>query len=94
MSPARTPRHPDNESYLVYMEGERERETRTWWVYRQDDDARVSPLGRIAFCGPLAGGVYVFSPAQGRRLDVFQLRDLADFCETQTADHRAARRGR
>lgn len=60
--------------------------TLTWRISTVDG---TSPLGRIAWWGPWRR--YAFFPFDATVFEADCLRDIAAFCEQETAAHRAAR---
>lgn len=61
--------------------------TKSWWVFERKALAGGGLLGGIRWYGPWRG--YAFFPLNGTVFEWRCLRDIATFCEAETAAHKA-----
>jgi hypothetical protein len=71
-------------SFLLFFEGSPKPKTRTWSVAPQTDPR--DRLGEIRWYGPWRK--YCFFPSDCVLFDTACLRELADFCEARTREHK------
>ncbi len=69
--------------HLKFVEAEPNKKTRRMWVVNKHDDV---PLGNIGWFGRWRK--YAFYPLPGMVFEQDCLRDIADYIETMTKEHR------
>ena len=73
--------------HLKFVEAEPAAKTRRVWVVNKHDDVQ---LGNIGWLGRWR--CYAFYPLSNTVYEKDCLRDIADFCEAKTKEHRAVRK--
>ena len=77
----------DRGPYIRFVEGPSKPRTKTWWVVTQGEDIHLAWIGWFA-----RWRKYAFWPKQNTVFEEVCLRDIAVFCETQTAKHKQKRK--
>lgn len=73
-----------NESkHLIFKEGPSKPKTKTWWVVNKHSDICIGNIGWFA-----TWRKYSFFPKPDIVFEEDCLRDIADFCETKTKEHK------
>ena len=72
--------------WIHFIEQEPNKKTRRWWVGSKDS----IKIGDVKWYGPWRK--YAFFPEPITVFEEDCLRDLAEFCETRTKEHRANRK--
>jgi len=85
MNTSQSNKRTDPGTYIRFVEGSPKPKTRTWWVVTRDDDVH---LGSIGWFGRWRK--YAFWPKPNTVYEEICLRDIADFCVSQTTKHREA----
>jgi hypothetical protein len=73
-------------TYIRFIEGPSKPKTRTWWVVTKDDDIHLGWIGWFA-----RWRKYGFYPKSETVYEQICLREIADFCERETAEHKKAK---
>lgn len=81
-------------TFIEFHDGGRSPSGKTaiWFVYAKGRDLRGGQLGQIAWFGRWR--CYGFFPLAGTVYERTCLRDIADFCERETAAHRERKAAR
>lgn len=74
-------------THIMFIPAPPKPKTKVWWVVNKHDDVH---LGWVGWFGKWRK--YAFYPKLDTVYEQVCLRDIADFCESATKEHRAMRR--
>ena len=69
--------------HIKFVEGPSKPKTKTWWVVNKYDDTHLGWIGWF-----VRWRKYSFFPKGGTVYEKDCLRDIADFCEEKTIEHK------
>lgn len=77
----------EQSTYIKFVSGPPKPKTLTWWVMTKDDGLTLGIIGWFA-----RWRKYGFYPESATVFEEVCLREIAEFCERKTREHRAKRK--